>query len=188
MKKFDKAAAMRGARVCTREGEEVRILCYDLKHRLYPIVAAITDGDGTEWIRRYTIKGEFTCGEDGKDDLMMADDDYLEKLERGEYAPTKYHKPYLYDATNDVWQQPHIIMGPEAPIWQEPHRIMTPDDTAKVTFLSAFDESYWRKQYAGLAMQGLCAANGTMKPASMVADVAVEYADALIEELKKEKE
>ena len=188
MKKFDLEAAKKGARVCTMDGQPVRILCYDLKHRLYPIVAAITDSDGTEWIRRYTIKGEFTGGEDGKHDLMMADDDYLEKLERGEYHSIKEYTPYLYDASNDVWQQPHIIMGPEAPVWQEPHRIMTPKDTAKVTFLSPFDESYWRKQYAGMAMQGLCAANGTMKPASMVADVAVEYADALVEKLEKEKE
>lgn len=85
MKRFDEAAAKRGARVCTAQGQEVRILCYDLKHKLFPIVAAITDSDGTEWIRRYTIKGEFIDGDDGKEDLMMADDDYLEKLERGEY-------------------------------------------------------------------------------------------------------
>lgn len=179
MKKFDKAAAMRGARVCTGEGEEVRILCYDLKHRLYPIVAAITDGDGTEWIRRYTIKGEFTCGEDGKDDLMMADDDYLEKLARGGYN--------THEQTAGVWQELHMITGVEAPVWTEEARIMTPEDKSKIAFLSPFDESYWRKMYAGMAMQGLCAAHGTTKSAEHIARGAVECADALIEELKKEK-
>lgn len=101
MKKFDESAARQGARVCTAQGQEVRILCYNLKHRLYPIVAAIADSDGTEWIRRYTIKGEFTGGEDGEDDLMMADDDYLDKLERGEYSAP--------EQTSAVWQRPHIV-------------------------------------------------------------------------------
>ena len=163
MKEFDLAAAKKGARVCTRDGWSVRILCFD-RVGTYNIVALtgnISHPNDCENINVYTHNGY--CFADGTSlfDLMMADDDYLEKLERGEYG---------------------------TPVWQEPHRIMTPKDTAKVTFLSPFDESYWRKQYAGMAMQGLCAANGTMKPASMVADVAVEYADALIEELKKEKE
>lgn len=92
---------------------------------------------------------------------MMADDDYLEKLERGEYGK---------------------------PGWQGPHRIMTPEDTAKVTFLSPFDEAYWRKQYAGMALQGLIASDNwrRMKMGDRVC-VCVEMADALIEELKNEK-
>lgn len=45
-KNFDLDAAKRGATVCTAEGQAVRILCYDLKHKLYPIVAAIMDSDG----------------------------------------------------------------------------------------------------------------------------------------------
>lgn len=187
MKNFDLAAAKKGAKVCTRDGRKARILCFDLKDDHYPICASFIVRD-REVVERFSEDGRFDRQGHCELDLMMADDDYLEKLERGEYHSIKEYTPCLYDASNDVWQQPHIIMGPEAPVWQEPHRIMTPEDTAKVTFLSPFDESYWRKQYAGMAMQGLCAANGTMKPASMVADVAVEYADALIEELKKEKE
>ena len=148
MKRFDKYAAIRGAKVCTAEGEEVRILCYDLKHRLYPIVAAITDGYGTEWIRRYTIKGEFTDGEDGKDDLMMADDDYMEKLARGEYD----RPDHIGEATEKV------------------------------------DWDYWRRMYAGMALQGLVASDKwrRMEMGDRVC-VCVEMADALIEELKKEK-
>lgn len=161
---------MRGARVCTRDGREARILCFDSGGVGYyetplPILADVKCEDAI-FVFGYQENGLTDEKSNRINDLMMADDDYLEKLERGEYG----------NATI------------EAPVWQEPHRIMTPEDTAKVTFLSPFDESYWRKQYAGMAMQGLCAANGTMKPASMVADVAVEYADALIEELKKEKE
>lgn len=44
---------------------------------------------------------------------------------------------------------------------------------------------YWRRMYAGMAMQGFCRENGTMKSANMVASISIEYADALIEGLKK---
>lgn len=173
MKEFDLAAAKKGARVCTMDGAHSVFIDFSNETTAYqgamayPLLGYILDnGSGTFKTAYFTEEGVCKSSfSTGNFNLVMADDDYLEKLERGEYG----------NATI------------EAPVWQEA-RIMTPEDTAKVTFLSPFDESYWRKQYAGLAMQGLCAANGTMKPASMVADVAVEYADALIEELKKEKE
>lgn len=171
MKRFDESAARKGARVCTRGGGNTIILRFDLNRDDNKNILAVFcmrgrfDEQKTR-IGVFPSNGQFCDDMEGLNDLMMADDNYLKKLERGEYG----------NATI------------EAPVWQEPHRIMTPEDTAKVTFLSPFDESYWRKQYAGMAMQGLCAANGTMKPASMVADVAVEYADALVEKLKKEKE
>lgn len=52
-------------------------------------------------------------------------------------------------------------------------------------FQTASEESYWRKIYAGMAMQGLCAAHGTTKSAEHIARGAVECAYAIIEELKK---
>lgn len=182
MKEFDLAVAKKGARVCTKDERKARILCFDVKDDNYPICAAFIVGD-REVVDKFSEDGRFNRQGHCELDLMMADDDYLEKLERGEYHSIKEYTPCLYDASNNVWQQPHIIMGPEAPVWQEPH-YLSPIQSETVSF----DEAYWRKMYAGMAMQGLCAANGTMKPASMVADVAVEYADALVEELKKEKE
>lgn len=88
---------------------------------------------------------------------MMADDDYLDKLERGEYSAP--------EQTSALWQEAHI---------------MTPEDIAKEIFLPPFDEAYWRMMYAGMAMQGLCAAHGTSKSAEHIARGAVECADALI--------
>lgn len=88
MQKFDPHAAMCGAKVCTRDGRPARILCFDLKDRLNPVVVAVLREDLTECILCYSIHGllnRFDFGIDNPDDLMMADDDYLEKLERGEY-------------------------------------------------------------------------------------------------------
>lgn len=88
---------------------------------------------------------------------MMADDDYLEKLEWGEYD-------HIEDNLEKVGKSDHIGEATEKVDWD-----------------------YWRLMYAGMAMQGFCRENVTMNPASMVAIVSVEYADALIEELKKTK-
>lgn len=91
---------------------------------------------------------------------MMADDDYLEKLERREY-----------DHIEDNLEMVGRII---------PYR----DVTNQVELITPFDDDYWRKLYAGMAMQGFCRENVTMNPASMVANVSVQYADALIAELK----
>lgn len=88
---------------------------------------------------------------------MMADDDDLEKLERVEYD-------HIEDNLEMVGKSDHIGESTEMVDW-----------------------GYWRRMYAGMAMQGFCRENGTINPGSMVAIVSVEYADALIEELKKPK-
>lgn len=142
MKKFDPAAAKRGATVCTREGKPTK---FD----------GIIEGYGGNTYVKADVVVQMTFFNDGRNfsstecglDLMMADDDYLEKLERGEY-----------DKSDHIGES-----------------------TEKV------DWDYWRLMYAGMAMQGFCRENVTMNPASMVAIVSVEYADALIEELKKTK-
>lgn len=162
MKKFDKPAAMRGARVCTRVGYPVKIICYDSLDPLYKIIACI-EINGVEHIATYNEDGLYFSYririDDNSDlDLMMADDKYQEKLERGEY---------------------------DAPAWQEQGHIMTPAQIAAQPFASAADESYWRKMFAGMAMQGLCAVRGTTNSAGHIVHGAVECADALIEELKK---
>lgn len=162
MKTFDENAARRGARVCTRQGYPARILCYDMKVEWRPIVALVEGKLGREMIFDYNRSGRHMPDENLGIDLMMADDDYLEKLERGEYGAP--------EQTVHAWQEA---------------RIMTTEQIAAQTFASPADESYWRKMYAGMAMQGLCAAHGTTKSAEHIARGAVECADAIIEELKK---
>lgn len=175
MKPFDLEATKKGARVCTRDGQKARILCYDSGGVGYnevpmPIIAEVFSERGSSAFS-YRETGRIDGTRETCYDLMMADDDYLEKLERGEYI---------------------------APAWQGPHRIMTPEQIATQPFASIADEGYWRKMYAGMAMYGfmadyeykknVCAAvSGLEKQIHRVAEMAVIAADALIEELKKEK-
>lgn len=168
MKDFDLAAAKRGAKVCTRDGWPVRILCFDCRMKLKvgiscPIVAEVffkdVDFKNGNWaVAEYDLNGKYR----GKDslphyNLMMADDDYLEKLERVEYD-------HIEDNLEMEGKPDHIGEATEKVDWD-----------------------YWRRMYAGMAMQGFCRENGTMKSANMVASVSVEYADSLIAELKKTK-
>jgi hypothetical protein len=87
MKNFDLEAAKRGAAVCTREGMKARIVCFDRADLEYPILGLRKNKAGAEYIFSYTLDG-FAFLEDigGDEDLMMRDDDYMEKLERGEYG------------------------------------------------------------------------------------------------------
>lgn len=92
MRVFDLEAAKAGAPVCTREGKGARIICAD--RRGYPasvIIALLDDGD-REGVEFYYADGRWEKDKDRKEDLMMRDDDYAEKLARGEYGPTVKEK------------------------------------------------------------------------------------------------
>lgn len=85
MKNFDLEAAKRGAAVCTKCVMDVRIIYFDRIDSLYPIVGLCRNNDGSEFVESYTTDGRRFCSTTDDRDLMMRDDDYLEKLERGEY-------------------------------------------------------------------------------------------------------
>lgn len=161
MKNFDLEAAKRGAAVCTRGGFPVRIICWDMKCKSYgdmDRIVYLTDYTGDEHLSSCWLNGSYlTRGAMDKSDLMMRDDDYREKLERGEYG-------HISDARKMV-----------APAIKQ--NLNT-------------DREYWRRVYAGQAMQGIFAGrnwrSGEMIPDCIgFARNAVELADALIEELEK---
>ena len=73
MKPFDIELAKAGHPVCTREGESVRIVCYDRKNTKYPIMALIDKGEYENHCS-YTIEGKFGSDfpDEIKKDLFMA--------------------------------------------------------------------------------------------------------------------
>lgn len=82
MKNFDLAAAKAGAPVCTRDGRSARIICTDC--RGVDSVLALVDYGASESLKGYRPTGNY--GDPDYFDLMMRDDDYAEKLARGEYG------------------------------------------------------------------------------------------------------
>ena len=57
IKSFDLEAYKNGAKVKTRDGHEVRIICTDKKNPYYPIVALVKLADGSESTQFYTSNG-----------------------------------------------------------------------------------------------------------------------------------
>lgn len=160
MQNFDLAAAKAGAPVCTRGGFPARIICSDARNEEFPIVAMvfITHHD-KETPQLYRTDGGWTpYNTECDQDLMMRDDDYAEKLARGEYAPSVKEK-----------------LTVENPTCKESLPV---------------DREYWRRVYAGMAMQGIFAGRNWNKD-RIIPDCigharnAVELADALIAELEK---
>ena len=73
LKPFDLEKAKQGGRVITRDGRNVRIICWDLKYDMYPIVALVMDKDGTEEeIETFTLDGECVAEQKYDFDLFMA--------------------------------------------------------------------------------------------------------------------
>lgn len=214
MEEFNKRAAMRGARVCTREGWPVRILCFDCRMKRKggiscPIVAEVffkdADFKNGNWaVAEYDLNGKYR-GEDNLPhyNLMMADDDYLEKLDRGEYD-------HIEDNLEMVGKPDHIgesMIKARSSIFKDLERSLDIErrkyelsklkHEADMLKLERITENwdYWRCMYAGMAMQGTlarfrlypdctCTDNSVY---DMAAAESVKYADSLIEELKKKK-
>lgn len=86
MREFDLEAAKAGAAVCTKDGAKVRIICFDRISTKFPIVGLRRNTDNEEYVVTFTTNGRrFYTSKDGGD-LVMRDDDYAEKLARGEYG------------------------------------------------------------------------------------------------------
>lgn len=62
-KKFNIKAAQAGAKVITRDGRRVEIIKYNYKND-YPIIAVVTDNDGSERVEFYKKSGDYYCSRD----------------------------------------------------------------------------------------------------------------------------
>lgn len=160
----------------------MRIFSFDCRKRreggvACPIVAEIffkgqwEFKDGNWAISDYEESGRWHgIGKESEYDLVMADDDYLEKLERGEYDHIednleKVGKPYhIGESTEKMSYSDRIVEDKEA------------------------DWNYWRMKYAGDMMSHLI---GSEKLSDLTFDIISrevrQMADALVEELKRTK-
>ena len=80
MKPFNLEEAKTGAPVCTRDGHTARIICWNRKHAVYPIIALIYYSTGCEEdISTHTENGNYTLGVADKRDLFMAEEEHEEE-------------------------------------------------------------------------------------------------------------
>lgn len=72
MKPFDIEAAKAGAKVITRDGRDIRIICFNMSGSAYPIVALVCNQDGDENLRTFRRDGVYYPGSVNNEDLFMA--------------------------------------------------------------------------------------------------------------------
>ena len=70
MRPFDLELAKQGEPVCTRDGRNARIICFDAKNESYPIVALIQDG-ARECVFNFGLDGRFTHTKEDVDDIDL---------------------------------------------------------------------------------------------------------------------
>ena len=80
IKPFDLKAYKNGAKIRTRDGHEVRIICTDAKHIFYPIIALVKLADCSEITQSYTSKGKINTDAICNNDLVI-----VEEVEEPEY-------------------------------------------------------------------------------------------------------
>ncbi|WP_179038540.1 hypothetical protein [Limnobaculum xujianqingii] len=94
LKPFDLEAAKAGAPVITRDGCEVRIICFDSNIECaggkYPIVALITDHDGGVSPQSFSVNGSCVHGHINEEDLFMT------TIKREGYINIYPNNPYCF--------------------------------------------------------------------------------------------
>lgn len=73
-KPFDLEAYKNGAKIQTRDGHEVRIICTDAKHIFYPIIALVKIADYSEITQSYTSKGKINTDAISNNDLVIVEE------------------------------------------------------------------------------------------------------------------
>lgn len=164
MKNFDLAAAKAGAAVCTINGEPVRIICTNRAHDFYTVVALVDVG-GYEDMRSYTASGVYEISGRTRDDgLMMRDDDYAEKLARGEYGN------HIHEATEKVDPTIKENLTTDREYWR---RVYAGQMMAAAFPVLVSTDWQAKDEYANIPAE------------TLIARQAIDFADALLEELEK---
>lgn len=161
MKAFDLDAAKRGAAVCTRSGNPARIICWDMKWKsgnMGDRIVYLADYNGNEHLSHCLINGAYHGEIRDSLDLMMRDDDYLEKLEKGEYD-------HIADASKMVEPTIKRNLTTDREYWR---RVYAGQAITSILY--------------GLIINKY---NGKTPVPEICARGSVDIADALIEELEK---
>lgn len=111
-KPFDAEAAKRGAKVETREGRSVRIVCYDRTGTDYPIVCLV-NYDGGEKCFTYTIEGNMLINGEDKDNLVIIEEIECPKFQVGAFIVFNgnvYEISYI-DNTNNLYHFQNVKSG-----------------------------------------------------------------------------
>lgn len=161
MKNFDLAAAKAGAAVCTRSKKPVEIITTNGRAGKFPILAYV---DSSVRVRSFSANGQYGYKYESADDLMMRDDDYLEKLARGEYG----------NHIEDKFEKADPTIKENLTVDREYWRRVYAGQMMAAAFPVLVSTDWQAKgEYANIPAE------------TLIARQAIDFADALLEELEK---
>lgn len=116
---FDIERARQGVPVRTSGGHRARIVCWDMAASTHPIVALVTDKDGTEHVEFFTDSGHnsLDLADESYRSLMLCPDDApAQKLPRTwqEFCndfPVKRGESYIMPSTDSIFTAPEGYNG-----------------------------------------------------------------------------
>jgi len=100
IKPFDLEAYKKGAKVKTRDGHEVRIICTDCKNKYSPIIALVKLNDNNELLLPYTPEGKINTEGISGNDLVIVKE--VEVPEFWSDKENKKAKGYYIDYMSDI--------------------------------------------------------------------------------------
>lgn len=107
-KPFDVEVAKNGAKVETKDGYSVRILCYDRIKTDYPIVALI-NFDNEEACISYNIKGSLNCNQTSKDLVIV--EEIETKFNKNDYIVGEVGFVYKITEIDDMYHTIQVSSG-----------------------------------------------------------------------------
>lgn len=107
-KPFDVELAKKGAKVETKDGYSVRILCYDRIKTDYPIVALI-NFDNEEACISYNIKGSLNCNQTSKDLVIV--EEIKTKFNKNDYIVGEVGFVYKITKIDDMYHTTQVSSG-----------------------------------------------------------------------------
>jgi hypothetical protein len=153
VKPFNLEEAKAGKSLCTRDGRNARIICYDCKKEKYPIVALITNNNSNDtWedFEDYSIKGSYMVDEEHDLDLFIAPEKKkLMTSEQKEDVKTMS----LYDLMNLIQKTPEIYAwsDPTFPslviideVEKELRKSIFPDKKSEINFQNQMSKKFIR--------------------------------------------
>lgn len=130
-----------GAKVETRDGLSVRILCADLKNGDYTIVAAIIRSDNTECVALYDGSGHFCKGYEGCADLVIVEE--VEESKLAENMAAEGEGWYI-DEDSKIHHAEYFLVNEEynRNVFATEKQAKSALAMARISQLMAYDERY----------------------------------------------
>lgn len=138
-KPFDIKAAQAGAIVETREGNSVRILCYDMND-IYPIVALTSYGE-CEAVRTYSLNGKYNDMPGYSEDLVIVEE--IEEPERWAELEYVVGEGYFVDNDSNIeWDRGQLNDKGNFRLFASKKLAKSALAMARISQLMAHDERY----------------------------------------------